>query len=49
VGRNVDLPRETLALVDNNLTKGERPQAMLNAVAQLLDKSCRESKRTSVN
>lgn len=45
----VDLPSETLALVDKNLTKGERPQAMLNAIAQLLDKSCRGSKRTSVN
>jgi len=42
----VDLPSETLALVDKNLTKGERPQVMLNAIAQLLDKSCRESKNS---
>lgn len=32
----VDLPRETLALVDMYLTKGEGPLVMLNAVAGLL-------------
>lgn len=32
----VDLPRETLALVDVYLTKGEGPIAMLKAVAELL-------------
>lgn len=42
----VDLPSETLALVDKNLTKGERPQVMLSAIAQLLDNSCRESKNS---
>lgn len=34
----VDLPGQTLALVDKYLTKGERPQVMLNAIAQLLGK-----------
>jgi CheY-like chemotaxis protein len=32
----VDLPRETLALVDRYLTKGDGPQIMLKAVAELL-------------
>ena len=32
----VDLPRETLALVDPYLTKGEGPVVMLKAVAELL-------------
>ena len=32
----VDLPRETLELVDMYLTKGEGPLAMLRAVAELL-------------
>ncbi len=32
----VDLPRETLALVDMYLTKGEGPLIMLKAVAELL-------------
>jgi CheY-like chemotaxis protein len=32
----VDLPRETLALVDMSLTKGEGPLIMLKAVADLL-------------
>jgi len=32
----VDLPRETLALVDMYLTKGEGPLIMLKAIAELL-------------
>jgi hypothetical protein len=32
----VDLPKETLALVDRYLTKGDGPQIMLKAVAELL-------------
>jgi CheY-like chemotaxis protein len=32
----VDLPKETLALVDRYLTKGEPPTALLGAVAELL-------------
>jgi CheY-like chemotaxis protein len=32
----VDLPSETLALVDRYLTKGEGPQMMLQALAELL-------------
>lgn len=32
----VDLPRETIATVDRYLTKGEGPQVMLEAVAELL-------------
>jgi hypothetical protein len=32
----VDLPHETLALVDSYLTKGEGPVAMLAAIAELL-------------
>lgn len=32
----VDLPNETLALVDRSLTKGDGPLIMLNAVAELL-------------
>jgi CheY-like chemotaxis protein len=32
----VDLPNETLALVDRYLTKGDGPQIMLKAVAELL-------------
>jgi len=35
----VDLPNETLALVDRYLTKGEGPQIMLKAVAELLAKT----------
>lgn len=35
----VDLPSETLALVDMYLTKGEGPLIMLNAVAELLTKT----------
>jgi CheY-like chemotaxis protein len=33
----VDLPRETLALVDKYVTKGEPPQVLLGAVAALLN------------
>jgi CheY-like chemotaxis protein len=32
----IDLPSETLALVDKYLTKGEGPAAMLGAIAELL-------------
>jgi CheY-like chemotaxis protein len=32
----VDLPKETLALVDRYLTKGDGPRIMLTAVAELL-------------
>ncbi len=35
----VDLPRETLALVDMHLTKGEGPLIMLKAVAELLTRA----------
>jgi CheY-like chemotaxis protein len=35
----VDLPRETLALVDTYLTKGEGPLVMLKAVAELLTRT----------
>jgi CheY-like chemotaxis protein len=35
----VDLPSETLALVDRYLTKGEDPLMMLKAVAELLTKT----------
>jgi CheY-like chemotaxis protein len=35
----VDLPNETLALVDRYLTKGEGPLMMLKAVAELLTKT----------
>ena len=43
----VDLPRETLALVDGYLTKGEGPLAMLTAIAKLLSRPSRQSKATS--
>jgi CheY-like chemotaxis protein len=33
----VDLPRETLALVDKYVTKGEPPQVLLGFVAELLN------------
>ncbi len=33
----VDLPSETLALVDKSITKGEPPRGLLDAIAQLLD------------
>lgn len=32
----IDLPRETLALVERSLTKGESPAALLESIAQLL-------------
>lgn len=35
----VDLPRETLALVDRYITKGEGPLVLLHAVADLLTDS----------
>jgi CheY-like chemotaxis protein len=35
----VDLPNETLALVDRYLTKGEGPLTMLKAVAELLTRT----------
>lgn len=35
----VDLPRETLALVDMYLTKGDGPAVMLKAVAELLTRT----------
>ena len=44
----VDLPHETLALVDKYLTKGEGPWAMLNAITELLNEACRGAKKTSV-
>jgi CheY-like chemotaxis protein len=44
----VDLPRETLALVDSYLTKGEGPVAMLKAISELFNTFGRESKATSV-
>jgi CheY-like chemotaxis protein len=37
----VDLPRETLALVDMYLTKGDGPVVMLKAVAELLSRTQR--------
>src|SRR5947207_9414575 len=40
----VDLPHETLALVDRYLTKGEGPLPMLQAVAELLREASRSSK-----
>ena len=33
----IDLPQETLALVDRYLTKGEPPPVLLDAVAELLE------------
>jgi CheY-like chemotaxis protein len=33
----VDLPSETLALVDKSITKGEPPPVLLDAIAQLLN------------
>ncbi len=44
----VDLPRETLALVDKYLTKGEGPQVMLDAIAALFSQARPQSKATSV-
>jgi CheY-like chemotaxis protein len=43
----VDLPRETLALVDKYLTKGEPPPVLLEAVAQLLERAGARSRSTS--
>jgi CheY-like chemotaxis protein len=43
----VDLPRETLALVDRYLTKGEGPLPMLHAVGELLRAATRQSKASS--
>jgi len=44
----VDLPHETLALVDKYLTKGEGPVVMLQAMTELLGRSHHQSKGTSV-
>ncbi|MDT8067725.1 MAG: response regulator [Terriglobia bacterium] len=45
----VDLPQETLALVDRYLTKGEPPPVLLDTVAQLLrEHRFVNSKTTSV-
>lgn len=35
----VDLPRETLDVVDGYLTKGDGPPAMLHAISKLLESS----------
>ena|ERR1051326_6115954 len=45
----VDLPSETLGLVDECLTKGEGPVAMLAAIAKLLRPASRQPKATSGN
>jgi CheY-like chemotaxis protein len=37
----VDLPRETIALVDKYLTKGDGPLVMLKAIAELLTRAQR--------
>ncbi len=39
------LPRETLALVDKFITKGDSPQALLESVSQLLDQPRRPESR----
>ena len=44
----VDLPRETLALVDMYMTKGEGPLNMLESIARLLEQIRPFSKATSV-
>lgn len=44
----VDLPHETLALVDKYLTKGDGPVVMLHAIAELLSRPHHQSKATSV-
>ena len=44
----VDLPAETLALVDRYMTKGEAPTLFLEAIAELLNAKHRHSKATSV-
>ena len=43
----VDLPRETLALVDRYLIKGEGPLPMLQAVAELMRERCAQSSASS--
>ena len=43
----VDLPRETLALVDKYLTKGEGPVAMLTAIAELIGAESQQPKAAS--
>ena len=43
----VDLPGETLALVDKSVTKGESPPALLDAIAQLLNHNQTVRLRTS--
>jgi CheY-like chemotaxis protein len=45
----VDLPSETLALVDRSVTKGEPPTALLEAIAQLLDDSDLGSRANSAD
>ena len=46
----VDLPSETLALVDKSITKGEPPRGLLDAIAQLLDGNRKiHSKAVSAN
>ncbi len=44
----LDLPAETLTLVDKYMTKGESPTALLEAIAELLSAKHRRSKATSV-
>lgn len=44
----IDLPQETLDLVDKYITKGESPVVMLNTVAELLIQARPQSKATSV-
>lgn len=43
----VDLPRETLDLVNRYLTKGDGPVGLLNAIAELLNAGRPSSKATS--
>ncbi len=43
----VDLPQETLALVDKYLTKGEPPQVLLNSIGQLIRKHWPNRSRTT--
>jgi CheY-like chemotaxis protein len=43
----VDLPRETLVLVDKYLTKGEPPPVLMEAIAQLLERGGARSRSIS--
>ncbi len=42
----VDLPRETLDLVDRYITKGEGPVVLLHTVAELLKKNATQTRAT---